>query len=195
MTEQTRDVEGCLPRNAQEWAAKQRCSCGRDSGRLQGFAPPQAGIKRRGSARADSRFADKHPGAVSHTSQPLCLSYDSAVETRTTVLIVDDHPSFRACARAILEADGFSVIGEAEDGQSALSALDSLTPDVVLLDVQLPDMDGFAVLERLGTGAPPVVLISSRDACDYDGMIRGSGARGFISKAELSGSAIRSLLR
>jgi len=56
-------------------------------------------------------------------------------------------------------------------------------------------MDGFAVLQRLGTGAPPVVLISSRDACDYDGMIRGSGARGFISKAELSGSAIRSLLR
>jgi DNA-binding NarL/FixJ family response regulator len=116
------------------------------------------------------------------------------VETRTTVLLVDDHPSFRACARAILEADGFTVIGEAEDGQGALRAIDSLSPDVVLLDVQLPDMDGFTVLERLGTGAPPVVLISSRDACDYDGMIRGSGARGFISKAELSGSAIRSLL-
>ena len=135
------------------------------------------------------------PGAVCHTTQRVRLSYDCPVETRTTVLIVDDHPSFRACARAILEADGFSVIGEAEDGQGALSALDSLTPDVVLLDVQLPDMDGFAVLERLGTGAPPVVLISSRDACDYDGMIRGSGARGFISKAELSGSAVRSLLR
>ena len=135
------------------------------------------------------------PGAVCHTSQPLWLSYDCAVETRTTVLIVDDHPSFRACARAILEADGFAVIGEAEDGQGALSAIDTLTPDVVLLDVQLPDMDGFAVLQHLGTGAPPVVLISSRDACDYDGMIRGSGARGFISKAELSGSAIRSLLR
>ncbi|HET8741943.1 MAG TPA: response regulator transcription factor [Gaiella sp.] len=116
------------------------------------------------------------------------------METRMTVLLVDDHPSFRACARAILEADGFEVIGEAEDGQGALSAIGTLSPDVVLLDVQLPDMDGFAVLERLGTGAPPVVLISSRDACDYDGMIRGSGARGFISKAELSGSAIRSLL-
>jgi len=134
-------------------------------------------------------------GAVSHTTPPVRLSYDCPVETRTTVLIVDDHPSFRACARAILEADGFAVIGEAEDGQGALSAIDTLTPDVVLLDVQLPDMDGFAVLQRLGTGAPPVVLISSRDACDYDGMIRGSGARGFISKAELSGSAIRSLLR
>ena len=117
------------------------------------------------------------------------------MEPATTILIVDDHPSFRRCARAILESDGFSVVGEAEDGAGALSAIDTLHPDVVLLDVQLPDMDGFAVLQRLGTGAPPVVLISSRDACDYDGMIRGSGARGFISKAELSGSAIRSLLR
>jgi DNA-binding NarL/FixJ family response regulator len=112
-----------------------------------------------------------------------------------TILIVDDHPSFRATARAILEADGFEVVGEAEDGASALEAVHRLRPDILLLDVQLPDMDGFAVLEHLPTGAPPVVLISSRDACDYDGMIRGSGARGFISKAELSGSAIRSLLR
>jgi DNA-binding NarL/FixJ family response regulator len=116
------------------------------------------------------------------------------METPTTVLLVDDHPSFRACARAILEADGFEVIGEAEDGRAALEALGTLEPDVVLLDVQLPDMDGFAVLAQLEKGAPPVVLISSRDASDYDGMIRGSGARGFISKAELSGSAIRSLI-
>ena len=155
----------------------------RRSRRRQGSAPPQAGIR----ANEPVRFPTLRSTGASRTIL--------AVETRTTVLIVDDHPSFRACARAILEADGFSVIGEAEDGQSALSALDSLTPDVVLLDVQLPDMDGFAVLEHLPTGAPPVVLISSRDACDYDGMIRGSGARGFISKAELSGSAIRSLLR
>jgi DNA-binding NarL/FixJ family response regulator len=132
------------------------------------------------------RFATLHALSASATIHH--------VETRTTVLLVDDHPSFRACARAILEADGFEVIGEAEDGQGALKALGSLAPDVVLLDVQLPDMDGFAVLEQLGTGGPPVVLISSRDASDYDGMIRGSGARGFISKAELSGSAIRSLI-
>ena len=118
-----------------------------------------------------------------------------AVETRTTVLIVDDHPSFRACARAILEADGFSVIGEAEDGQGALSALDALSPDVVLLDVQLPDMDGFAVLERLGPARPQVVLVSSREASDYNGLIRSSGARGFIAKAELTGAAVRFLLR
>ena len=117
------------------------------------------------------------------------------METPTSVLIVDDHPSFRACARALLEADGFSVIGEAEDGEGAISAIANLHPDVVLLDIQLPDMDGFAVLDRLTSEAPPVVLVSSRDACDYDGLIRSSRARGFIAKAELSGTAVRALLR
>ena len=116
------------------------------------------------------------------------------MESPTTILIVDDHPSFRRCARALLESDGFAVVGEAEDGEGALNAIDSLQPDVVLLDIQLPDMDGFAVLDRLGAQAPPVVLVSSRDASDYNGLIRSSGARGFIAKAELSGAAVRSLL-
>ena len=114
------------------------------------------------------------------------------------ILIVDDHPSFRRCARALLEEDGFAVIGEAEDGEGALEAIGSLRPDVVLLDVQLPDMDGFAVLEQLetnGTEETQVVLVSSREASDYDGLIRASGARGFISKAELTGAAVRVLLR
>jgi DNA-binding NarL/FixJ family response regulator len=119
---------------------------------------------------------------------------DSSMEPHTTVLIVDDHPSFRRCARAVLESDGFSVVGEAEDGEGALSAIGTLHPDVVLLDIQLPDMDGFSVLDRLGTDAPPVVLVSSRDASDYNGLIRSSGARGFIAKADLSGAAVRSLL-
>jgi DNA-binding NarL/FixJ family response regulator len=117
------------------------------------------------------------------------------MEARTSVLIVDDHPSFRACARMILEADGFAVVGEAEDGAGALTAIEALHPALVLLDIQLPDLDGFAVLERLDADAPPVVLVSSRDACDYDGLIRKSRARGFIAKAELSGTAVRSLLR
>jgi len=112
-----------------------------------------------------------------------------------TILIVDDHPSFRRCARALLEADGFAVVGEAEDGADALSAIDELHPDAVLLDVQLPDMDGFAVLERLGQSRPQVVLVSSREASDYNGLIRSSGARGFIPKAELTGAAVRFLLR
>lgn len=116
------------------------------------------------------------------------------MESETTILIVDDHQGFRRCARALLEADGFTVVGEADDGEGAISAIDSLRPDVVLLDVQLPDMDGFAVLARLDEGAPPVVLVSSRDASDYDDLIPTSGARGFITKADLSGSALRSLL-
>ena len=67
----------------------------------------------------------------------------------TTVVIADDHPSFRASARAILQSEGFEVVGEAEDGESAIAAARALHPDVLLLDVQLPDMDGFAVCREL----------------------------------------------
>ncbi|MGZ8708501.1 MAG: response regulator [Gaiellaceae bacterium] len=113
-----------------------------------------------------------------------------------TVVIADDHPSFRASARAILESEGFQVVGEAEDGADAITAVRALGPDVLLLDVQLPDMDGFAVCRQLGLngGPPAVVLVSSRDACDYGGLIEQSGARGFIPKAELSGTALSDLL-
>ena len=111
-------------------------------------------------------------------------------------MIADDHPSFRASARAILEAEGFEVIGEAADGASAIDAARRLGPDVLLLDVQLPDVDGFAVCRQLGLNgrAPAIVLVSSRDACDYGTMIEQSGARGFIAKAELSGAALADLL-
>ena len=113
-----------------------------------------------------------------------------------TVLIVDDHPSFRASARAILQSEGFEVVGEAEDGAGAIEAARSLAPDVLLLDVQLPDMDGFTVSRELGRngGSPAVVLVSSRDAADYGTLIAESGARGFIAKDELSGSALTDLL-
>jgi DNA-binding NarL/FixJ family response regulator len=113
-----------------------------------------------------------------------------------TVLIVDDHPSFRASARAILEAEGFEVTGEAEDGESAIAAAGRLQPDVVLLDVQLPDLDGFEVTRRLmsSDGAPCVVLVSSRDGSDFGPLVKGSGACGFVPKSELSGEAVAALL-
>jgi two-component system response regulator EvgA len=114
----------------------------------------------------------------------------------TRVLIVDDHPSFRATARLLLESDGYEVIGEAEDGMSGLRAARELQPDVVLLDVQLPDIDGFDVAARLTgvDGAPKVVLTSTRDVSDLKMLISRSGARGFVPKTELSGSALAALL-
>jgi len=112
-----------------------------------------------------------------------------------TVLIVDDHADFRAFARALLTADGFDVVGEAPDGASALAAARSLRPALVLLDVQLPDLDGFAVCEQLaGDDDPPaVVLTSSRDASSYRRRLGESSARGFIPKAELSGAELATL--
>jgi DNA-binding NarL/FixJ family response regulator len=112
------------------------------------------------------------------------------------ILIVDDHPSFRASARALLEADGYEVVGEAADGVSAVETALALMPDVVLLDVQLPDIDGFEVAERLRNhaDAPAVVLTSSREASDYGLPPLRNGARGFVPKAELSGEGIAALL-
>jgi DNA-binding NarL/FixJ family response regulator len=114
-----------------------------------------------------------------------------------TVLIVDDHPSFRSSARAVLEAEGFEVVGDAENGESALAAARSLHPDIVLLDVQLPNETGFAVCLRLldlNGASPQVVLVSSRDECDYGELIAASGAKGFVPKAELTGEAVSNLL-
>ena len=113
-----------------------------------------------------------------------------------SVLIVDDHPSFRSCARALLEAEGYEVVGEAKDGESALRAAAELRPDLVLLDVQLPDLDGFEVASRLTSGngsAPAIVLTSSRDAADFGSLVTRCGARGFVAKAELTGAALAAL--
>ena len=117
-------------------------------------------------------------------------------EMALTVLIVDDHPGFRASARRLLEADGFHVIGEAGDGRSGVEAARALRPQVVLLDVKLPDLDGFAVAERITgeAGAPAVVLTSSHDDGDFGALVRRCGARGFVPKAELSGAALSALV-
>jgi DNA-binding NarL/FixJ family response regulator len=104
------------------------------------------------------------------------------------ILIVDDYAPFRRSARRMLEAAGFDVVGEAADGTSAFDAVRELRPDVVLLDVQLPDVDGFEVARRLAAepDVPVVILTSVRDAADYGRRLPRAPVRGFISKAELS---------
>ena len=115
---------------------------------------------------------------------------------RRTVLIVDDHEAFRESASALLEAEGFAVVGEAADGGAAITEAERLRPQVVLLDIQLPDIDGFVVAERLSAvpDPPRVVLISSREASSYGPRLDATPARGFISKRELSGASLTALV-
>jgi len=112
------------------------------------------------------------------------------------LLIVDDNARFRERARCTLEADGYTIVAEAEDGESALRAARHHRPDVVLVDVGLPDMSGLIVAERLTSqpDGPAVVLTSTHDASDFaDGVTR-SGALGFVPKSALSGQAITALM-
>jgi DNA-binding NarL/FixJ family response regulator len=111
-----------------------------------------------------------------------------------TVVIVDDHPSFRASARTLLELEGFEVVGEAADGESALEVAQELEPELVLLDVALPDTNGFEVAERLAGGPSKVILTSSRAQRDLGSRVRSSGALGFVPKDRLSGPALAALL-
>src|SRR3954466_10223537 len=108
---------------------------------------------------------------------------------RPTVLIVDDSPSYRTAARALLDSEGFEVVGESRTGEEALADWERLRPDVVLLDIGLPDIDGAVAAERLTARAsgPAVVLVSSRDSTGCEQVFEGCGARGFIPKADLSG--------
>lgn len=118
------------------------------------------------------------------------------LDVSPTVLIVDDHAAFRALARAVLEADGYDVIGEAPDGCAGLHAARELKPDIVLLDVRLPDMDGFAVAGELtsdGSG-PAVVVTSSSEDPLYPDQAQSSGALGFIAKHDVCGAALDRLL-
>ncbi|MGI9659721.1 MAG: response regulator [Gaiellaceae bacterium] len=112
------------------------------------------------------------------------------------VLIVDDHESFRRFARRLLEAAGYSVVGEAADGAEAISRAQELSPDIVLLDVLLPDTTGFDVAEQFAKSgsAWDVVLTSSRSASDYGERLERAPARGFISKGDLSPEALEAVL-
>ena len=117
-----------------------------------------------------------------------------------TVLIVDDNASFRRQIRILLTGEGFDVVGEASTGAAALTACRALRPQLILLDIGLPDVDGFDLAEQLmhDTTRDPeervVVLTSSREAAAYRARLGRTAAAGFIPKDELSGQAIDALL-
>ena len=112
-----------------------------------------------------------------------------------SIVIVDDDPRFRGIARRLLESEGFEVIGEAADGREAISVSRELDPDIVLLDVQLPGIDGIEVATQLSAAGdrPAIVLTSTRDESDFGPQVEESGARGFVPKDELSAERITSL--
>lgn len=113
---------------------------------------------------------------------------------KASVLIVDDHPAFRASARSLLEGEGYEVVAETDSGESAVELAFELAPDVVLLDVALPDLSGLEVAERLADSASKVVLVSSRDPRDFGARFLRTSAVGFIPKDNLSGETLKELL-
>ena len=122
-----------------------------------------------------------------------------AVTTRPRVVVVDDHAGFRATARRLLEADGFDVVGEAADGPDGVAVARDLRPDLLLVDIGLPSLDGFAVAIDVAAGPPGdlpphIVLITSRDPGAYEERVRTSPALGLIAKDELAGPRLRSLI-
>jgi DNA-binding NarL/FixJ family response regulator len=131
------------------------------------------------------RGAAGHEEAVDGESRP-----------RRTILIVDDHPSFLAAARFVLETEGFDVVAAATDGESAVREAVRASPQIVLLDVSLPDMDGFEVASRLRAAgvSSTIVFTSSRDGSEFGSLVADSGGSGFIAKSELSGDAVRALV-
>lgn len=142
--------------------------------------------------RSPSVFRDGRVGRTTRGSA-VCHHRDVA----HTVVIVDDHPSFRASARAMLEESDFEIVAEASDGATALAVVAEQLPDVILLDVQLPDMTGFEICElidQVDGFEPAIVLTSSRDLEDYGELVDSSCARGFVPKAELSGEALSALI-
>jgi DNA-binding NarL/FixJ family response regulator len=136
-------------------------------------------------------------GAIAACHDALLSNVWDRCLVRPTVVIVDDHADFRRSAATLLNAEGFDVIGEAADGAGAITAVDALRPDIVLLDIQLPGVDGFVVAEQLcaSSNPPKVVLISGRDASTYGAHVDRSPAVGFVGKSGLSGAALAELTR
>jgi DNA-binding NarL/FixJ family response regulator len=106
------------------------------------------------------------------------------------VLVVDDVAAFRDLARRLLAGAGMQVVGAVGTGAEAVAAARADRPDVVLLDVQLADADGFAVCRALRAEGFEVVLCSVRDEGDFAGEVAACGARGFLPKHRLSATAL-----
>jgi DNA-binding NarL/FixJ family response regulator len=125
---------------------------------------------------------------------PACRCHDEVVAAR--LLIVDDHPGFRAMARALLESAGVDIVGEATGAAEALRLAASLRPDAILLDIALPDGDGFDVCEQVNEdpNPPAVILTSSRSAAVYTDRLDATQARGFIPKSQLTGASVAALV-
>lgn len=113
-----------------------------------------------------------------------------------SVLIADDHAIFRSRARVLVESAGYDVVGEAHDGADTIAKVKSLDPDIVLLDIQLPDQDGFAIAAELARESRPprVVLISSREAEDYGSRLAAATVSGFVHKPDLSRTSLERLV-
>ncbi len=133
---------------------------------------------------------------ISGSTEPGSAAGGHNYPVSLALIIVDDHADFRGFVATMLRAEGFDVAGEVPDGESALAAIEALRPDVVLLDVQLPGIDGFEVASRIAAleHPPQVVLTSSRAATDFGGRVARSSACGFVPKDELSGAALTALL-
>ncbi|MEU6428212.1 response regulator transcription factor [Microbispora sp. NPDC046973] len=114
-------------------------------------------------------------------------------------LIVDDSDHFKEAARLLLEADGIAVVGTVSTTAEALRCFQELRPDLVLVDIDLGEENGFDLVLRLyedaGDRPPRVILISTYDEQDFAEMIATSPALAFLSKPRLSGRAIDEILR
>lgn len=137
------------------------------------------------------RPPDHDPGVAPYPPDPS----DATLGSMQGVLLVDDHAEFRAFARGLIISAGYVVIAEAADGSAALSAADLHHPEIVVLDIRLPDMSGLDVARRLkaGPNPPVVILISSGDRREYEQVVREAGAQGFIAKGDLTAAALRDL--
>jgi DNA-binding NarL/FixJ family response regulator len=134
------------------------------------------------------------PSGVVHLGSERGLTH--TVRMARTVLVIDDHAGFRAIARTILEEAGYVVVAEAADGESGVAAAVRTTPDIAIVDVQLPDMDGFEVTRHLleGGAGPAIVLVSTRDRSDFGSLVESSGANGFVPKAEISAESLAAVV-